>query len=362
MRFQSVGFWNFRNLVDSMVPTDAGCIVLTGANGQGKTNFLEALYVLCYGSSFRTPIMKDLVRHGQRDFSLSAVVLGDDGLRQRLSLRFIEGKREILIDGREIRDRKELLYNIPCIVFCHDDIEFLRGNPENRRRFFDQTMAMHDPLFFDDLRRYRAVLRQRNAAIKEGYRQLLPLYDEQLAITGLRIQQLRAEAVVEFNTVLPQVYRKVSKSESDIHITYRPSWHDCTEVAQVKEMLARTVERDMKMLTTTSGIHRDQFIVMDSQGPFAASGSTGQLRLASLIFRIVQAGLYRQKTGKLPILLVDDVLLELDIAKRESFLEQLGQYSQAFFTFLPDERYHADLQSNGDCRYRVDEGRFVLDG
>ena len=361
MRFQSVGFKNFRNLENSMVPVDDKRILLIGGNGQGKTSFLEALYLLCYGSSFKTLNLRDIITHGHKDFALSAVVLTDDGSQQRISFSFIDGKREILIDGREIKDRKYMVYNIPCIVFSHDDIEFVRGTPEHRRRFFDQTMSMHDPLFFDDLRRYRAILRQRNAAIKEGYVTLIPLYDEQLASVGLHIQEARAKAVVEFNEVLPSLYKIVSGANEEIRIAYKPSWHDCTHVAEICAKLERTLERDLKLLTTASGIHRDQFVVMDSKGIFSASGSTGQLRLASLIFRIAQTSLYRQKTGKDPIVLLDDVLLELDIAKRELFLAQLGSYSQAFFTFLPEEKYSSELGNGHDLRYTVTEGRFVQD-
>lgn len=361
MRFLSVGFSNFRNLENSMVVTSEKEVLLTGSNGQGKTNFLEALYVLCYGSSFRTNNIRELIAHGEKEFTLSALIENRSGLRQRLSFRFSSGKREILIDGRIVRDRKELLYNIPCIVFSHDDIEFIRGEPQFRRKFFDQTMAMYDMLFFDDLRRYRAVLRQRNAAIKGEYRQLLPLYNEQLATFGLRLQKLRQVAVDECNKVLPEVYRRVSMSDTDIVVKYRPSWKNCLNEQDIVNILENNIERDIKMQTTTSGVHRDQFIIVDGKGPFVASGSTGQLRLVSLIFRLVQSRLYLEKTGQSPLLLIDDVLLELDQVKREAFLQELGSYSQAFFTFLPQEHYSSHLQSESVCRYRVQEGRFIAD-
>lgn len=359
MKFRSLGFQHFRNLTDSMVPTDTRHIVLVGNNGQGKTNFLEALYVLCYGSSFRASNIRDMCTHGEREFTLSAIVQTDEGLNQQVLFRFGEGKREIRIDGKEIRDRRELLYNIPCIVFCHDDIEFIRGTPESRRRFFDQTMSLYNPLFFDDLRRYRIVLKQRNAAIKGNYTALIPVYDQQLATLGLTIQNQRRQAVKEFNVLFGPLYAAVSQSDHQMHIAYKPSWGDCDTVADIQEKLTRTLDRDMRMQTTASGIHRDQFVVMDDAIQFATSGSTGQMRLASLIFRIAQVESYRQKTNKDPILLVDDVLLELDIAKRGLFLEKLGGYSQAFFTFLPEETYFSTFSQENNLTYRVEEGTFV---
>lgn len=136
MKFRSVGFKHFRNLEDTLISTDSSQVVLVGKNGQGKTNFLEALYTLCYGSSFRSSQSNVMCKHSFSTFSLSAVVETDDNIQSTLYFNYSSQKREIRIDGKEIKDRKELIYNIPCIVFSHDDIEFVRGTPDHRRRFF----------------------------------------------------------------------------------------------------------------------------------------------------------------------------------------------------------------------------------
>jgi DNA replication and repair protein RecF len=359
MKFRSLGFHNFRNLEDSLIPTEAKHIVLVGNNGQGKTNFLEAIYLLCYGSSFRSVSLNDICRHTEKSFSLTAVVEDEDATNQNLFLRYTDGKREIRIDGKEIRDRRDLIYNIPCIVFSHDDIEFIRGTPESRRRFFDQTLSLYDPLYFDDLRKYRALLKQRNATIKEEYTSLLDLYNLQLAEVGYAIQTRRKEAVEEFNTIFTPLYNKISRSEGEMKIVYKPSWDECNSPAEIVERLERSLTRDLKQQTTTSGIHRDQFTLMDGRVNFSTSGSTGQMRLASLIFRIVQIETYRKRGKKSPILLIDDVLLEMDVERRGEFLKELSGYSQAFFTFLPEEHYFAHLDNSSALIYEVEEGRFI---
>ena len=122
MRFRSIRIHDFRNISSAEVDTDAEDIVLSGINGQGKTNFLEAVYLLCYGSSFRANQLKDAVRHGSDGFSVSAEFLNDYGETQRIITSYQDGKRSISIDGKEINDRKELIYQFPCILFCHDDI------------------------------------------------------------------------------------------------------------------------------------------------------------------------------------------------------------------------------------------------
>jgi DNA replication and repair protein RecF len=357
MKFRSVGFKHFRNLEDTLISTDSSQVVLVGKNGQGKTNFLEALYTLCYGSSFRSSQSNVMCKHSFSTFSLSAVVETDDNIQSTLYFNYSSQKREIRIDGKEIKDRKELIYNIPCIVFSHDDIEFVRGTPDHRRRFFDQTMSMYDPLFFDDLRQYRSVLKQRNAALKEQYYSLLPMYNQKLAESGLRIQTQREQMVKEFNLVFPNLYNIISQNSSNIHIDYKPSWRNCETVDQIIEKLESHRESDIRMNTTISGIHRDKFIVYDDNIYFSESGSTGQMRLASLIFRIAQMHTYRKKTQKKPILLIDDVLLELDIEKRGRFLKELNGYSQAFFTFLPKEQYFSDITPDDSLVYKIEDGR-----
>ncbi len=359
MKFISVGFRQFRNLEETLLPTDARRVLLVGENGQGKTNFLEAVYTLCYGSSFRSVPLNTLCHHGFTSATLSAAVESDEGYRQTISFSYADKKRIIRIDGKEIKDRKDLIYTIPCIIFSHDDIEFIRGTPEDRRRFFDQTMSMYDPLFFDDLRQYRLILKQRNKAIKEDYLSLLPVYNEKIAEVGLRIQQKRKETVDEFNEMFTPLYRKVSGLDTELSILYKPSWKHCESEQDIIDKLERSLHQDTRMQTTVSGIHRDQFIAMENSSQFSLSGSTGQMRLASLIFRVAQMNTFKNKSGREPVILLDDVLLELDIEKRGLFLDLLQGYSQAFFTFLPKESYFKDEGASESLVYSVQNGRFT---
>ncbi|MCF0261926.1 MAG: DNA replication/repair protein RecF, partial [Sphaerochaetaceae bacterium] len=284
------------------------------------------------------------------------------GLDRTAEISFFEGKKHIKLDGKEIRDRKELIYCIPCIVFSHDDIEFVRGEPENRRRFFDQTMTMYDPVFFDDLRRYKNVLKQRNAAIKEKQYSLLDIYDQKLASYGLPIMKARRSVCNSFSAIFPDIYNAVAQEDRGIEIKYRPSWEEESDLDKIVSRLYEQRETDLKLNTTTSGPHRDRFIITDKNGIFVNGASTGQMRLASLVFRSAQAAFYRQKTGLNPIFLIDDVLLELDTAKRARYLAYLGHYNQAFFTFLPEEKYFGslfDMKGSDTIIYKVKEGSFI---
>ncbi len=357
MKFRKVSLSNFRNISSASLETDAEDIVLTGMNGQGKTNFLEAIYILCYGSSFRTSHLKQAVMHGEEGFTLSADFENEYGETERITTSFYEGKRKILLDGKEITDRKELIYRFPCIAFTHEDIDFIKGEPDTRRRFFDQMMSLHSPLFFDNSRSYRIMLMQRNAAIKTNP-SLIHLYDERLASIGLDIMAARAAAIYDFNKIFPELFRKISGTDMELEIKYQPSWSDMTEKDEIVSYLESTEERDLKMSCTTSGIHRDRFSVMYGGIPFSSIGSTGQIRLCSLLFRISESIYFSRMTGRKPVILLDDVLLELDDRKRSLLLSELSGYSQAFYTFLPREKYF-DEGKKADF-FAVENGRFSL--
>ncbi len=350
MRFTSLTYSGFRNIFSSSIDVDRKNIVLYGSNGQGKTNILESVYILSYGSSFRTPFLKECIRHGEEGFSISGS-FSDDGENGRIGLSYYDRTRRIILDGKEIKDRKALIYQFPCIVFCHEDINYIKGEPEYRRRFFDQMMCLYSPFFFDELRSYRAILSQRNAAVKNGDEMLISLYNERLAVHGLAIMKERQKAVDEFNAIFPDLFSFISDTGYRLEVTYQPSWKN-EKSSDIVSFLEDSVERDIRMSTTTSGPHRDRFSVMSQYGPFREMGSTGQLRLCSIIFRIAEAVYFTRLTSRKPVLLIDDVLLELDSIKRGKVLSSLPQYSQAFFTFLPDEEYNEKLGDRIECEVR----------
>lgn len=354
MHFKSIKFYNFRNINNGIVLFDKDDIILEGMNGQGKTNILESIYTLCYGNSFRTQVSREMIKHGERIMNLSAIIEDEDDIYE-VSYSLELNKRKIILNGKEVKDRKELIYLFPCIVFTHDDIDFIKGEPEMRRKFFDQTLSMYDPIYLNYIRSYRNILAQRNAAIKNNQISLLDIYDVKLANLGFEIIKSRKTMVNEFNEIFPFLYKKISGTEKNITVNYRSSWEEKENPNQIIDYLKETHDRDIKLLTTTSGIHRDRFTVNDENGPLVITGSTGQIRLASLLFRIAEARIFKDKTGKDPILLLDDVLLELDDIKRAKFLNELTSYCQAFYTFLPRESYFNEKKES-IIEYNVCEG------
>ncbi|MBT3273774.1 MAG: DNA replication/repair protein RecF [Spirochaetales bacterium] len=339
MGFRSVQVYNYRNLKDTLVDVDAREIFLVGENGQGKTNFLESIYLLCYGSSFRTKKDRELIRIGEKSMSVHGTSVTDDD--NEVSLKIEEGKKQITLNRKRISDRKQLIQHLPCIIFSHDDIEFVSGPPERRRWFFNQTMSLYNPLFIDILRRYSKIIHMRNTSVRDRRDDLLDVYDSQAAAAGLDLQKRRGKAITKFNKTFNGLFHSVSGLSGNIEIRYMPSWGKAETIDEAAELLRSRRTTDYAFKTTTSGPHRDRIGFYLEGRDFSRIASTGQRRLMSLVLRVAQAKFYTEMSRRAPILLLDDVLLELDAGRRRKFIAELPEYEQAFFTFLPDEHYAA---------------------
>ena len=351
----------FRNLVDSETDVRGKDIFLVGENGQGKSNFLEALYFCSYASSFRLSRDKELVRTGERDCSAGASL--DASVYSNINVAFKEGKKSITLDGKRLEDRKELLSVVPSIVFCHEDMEFVAGTPERRRWFFDQTRCLWDPLYLEDFRKYRHVLKSRNSLIREAAcldretSAMLDALDPQLAYYGLELKKKRQETAEEFTFVFEPLYREIS-GIAGIGVKYLPSWKE-DELQGIVTFLSEKREADVSLGVSLSGPHRDRYLFTREAEEFSGKASTGQRRLLALLLRIAQIKVFSEKTGKKPVLLLDDVLLELDGEKRRKFLSVMPEYEQAFYTFLPGEPFEKYRKSD-TIVYHMDCGRVKL--
>jgi DNA replication and repair protein RecF len=358
----------FRNLSDAVVETAAKNIFLVGENGQGKTNFLEALYFCSYASSFRRARDSDIAQNEKKDFSASITTAkpasGQPVEKSTLGdvlVKFEKSKKSVFIDGKKKEDRKELLSVVPCVVFCHEDMEFVAGSPERCRWFFDQALSLYDLVYLDDLRGYRRVLKSRNSVLRDNRQghngslePLLDALDQQAALYGVRLMEKRETAAQLFSGVFSQLFEQVANI-TGMAVLYNPSWKACC-VDEAIALLRKRRTADLAAGISLSGPHRDRYVFTLDGRDFAGNASTGQRRLLALLLRVAQARRYRETTGGNPILLLDDVLLEMDGEKRRRFLAALPDYNQAFYTFLPEEPFQ-HYRTGDTLVYYVKQGR-----
>lgn len=354
-----------------MIDLSSREVYFVGENGQGKSNLLESLYYSAYGSSFRTHNESEIIRKNEKEMSVRSLFREETGQSHTTSIAVKDKSKKIEKDGKYIRDRKELIDTMPCVLYSHEDLEFVTGSPERRRFFIDQSLSMYDVSYIDVSRKYKRILKNKNICLKEKQYNLLDTYDLQLAQSGLEIQKKRKDAVFGFNQIFGKLYSQISGIQ-DVTIRYIPSWKHIqkTENAvspyldinmppekEVTDYLKKMREQEKVMEISLSGPHRDRIVFERKGEPFVPTSSTGQKRLLALVLRTGQAVFYRQITGRKPVLLMDDVLLELDPEKRQKFTALLPEYDQLFCTFLPGEPYENYKRQNTKI-YKIKNGEW----
>ncbi len=352
---KSIQTYAFRNLEDREVDCSAREVCLVGNNGQGKSNFLEAIYFLSYASSFRGARDSDLIRFGEEACSVIGKIDLLDCETMRVSVE--AGKKAVFHGNKCIRDRKALLDLIPVIIFSHNDLDYVCGPPEKRRWFFDQIASLGSPAYIDSLRTFKKILKSRNTLIREGKISLLDVLDIQFAQAGLEVQEARKVLLEGLSRDFSTQFAEVSGIKG-VEISYRPSWR-LDSFDKVLDLLKTKRESDIALGYSSSGPHRDRWEFSHENRNFLIKASTGQRRLLALLLRISQALWYMKKTGREPIYLLDDVLLELDGEKKQSFFTLLPHYAQAFFTFLPEENL-SYFKANTALIYQVNNGKLSL--
>ena len=354
--------YNFRNLSNETIDLSSREVFFVGENGQGKSNFLESLYYCAYGSSFRTNQESEIIKNGESEMSIHSMFNEENKTTHTTLLKIKDKKKSIEKDGKIIHDRKELINTIPCVLYSHDDLDFAVGSPERRRFFIDQSLSMYDVMYIDLMRRYRRILKSRNLCLSERNYSLIDSYDIQLAQNGIEIQKKRKAAIFKFNQIFDRIYEEVTGIDG-VHVRYLPSWKEPDEGINcdyiIREYLQKNRDIEAIRNTTMSGTHRDRIVFERNGSAFIPKASTGQRRLVSLILRTAQAVFYNQITGKKPVLLMDDVLLELDPMKRQKVTSLLPEYDQLFCTFLPGEPYENYRRENTFV-YEIKEGNWKI--
>lgn len=360
MPILSISYVNYRNIQDSTINLLSKEVYFVGENGQGKSNLLESIYYSAYGNSFRTHLDSEIIKNNQKNFSLRTVFRDENNISNNIFISYENSKKKIEKNGKAVKDRKELINTMPCVLFCHEDLEFAVGEPERKRFFLDQCLSMFDVMYIDLNRNYKKLLKNRNISLKENKYEMLDIYDSQLAQIGIEIQKKRRNAIFQFNQIFGNLYEKVTGIDG-VSIKYDPSWKVnekiIPEYEEVINILLTKREMDKVMCTTMSGPHRDRIKYIRNGKDFVPSASTGQRRLLAILLRIGQAIFYKNITNKKPILLMDDVLLELDPEKRKSINSLLPEYEQLFCTFLPGEPYEKYMKSSTSV-YEIIKGQW----
>jgi DNA replication and repair protein RecF len=315
---------DFRNYGRLDVDFTPGFHLLLGNNAQGKTNILEAIYLMSTLRSFRGVGSAQMVRHGQKGYFVGGKVVGQG--EHEIKMYWSAVERSLSLDGRPVRKLTDYLGSLRTVVFCTEDLQIVKGSARNRRRFLDLLLSQTHPSYLPLLQRYARVLRSRNALLKRSMVDEVALesFTRELVTAGEEIVRMRREFSPKFSPLARLAYRRIAHDAEELRIEYQSSVKDDFAVE-----LAQGRRREQSYRATLIGPHRDEIQLLLNDRPAAQFGSEGQKRTLAIALKVAQAEYVTGLHGSPPILLIDDVMGELDVKRRSGLLPLLERSHQA---------------------------------
>ncbi|WP_043584121.1 DNA replication/repair protein RecF [Geminisphaera colitermitum] len=375
MRLRRITLQNFRNIAFADLALDGRLQFLVGANGQGKTNLLEAAGFVTALRSFRTTDARILIRQGQPEAAIACEFEHEHLGSTRLLIKLRTDGKEVWCDGERISRLADHLGRFPTVVFSSQDQQLVRGAPALRRRWLDLTLSATDPAYLRALQTYHQALAGRNNLLKrQAPPPQLAAFEHPLAAAAAELSAKRTAGIADLAQHVTTAYARIADHAEPTDIALRadnatpsageppPLDAGCSalDVGRSQRAWLALFEharaRDLQMRTTLTGPHRDDLLLRVGGRSARDYGSEGQQRCLALALRLAQVEFFRHKTGLEPILLADDVLGELDPARRRRFWTSLGDTRQviATGTTLPDTTLgHWQL-------YQVTEGAVTI--
>jgi DNA replication and repair protein RecF len=311
---------DFRNYARLDVDFAPGFHLLLGDNAQGKTNILEAIYLMATLRSFRGVGSAQMIRQGAKGYFVGGTVVGQG--QADIKMYWSAAERSLSLNSQPVKKLSDYLGTLRTVVFCTEDLQLIKGTGRGRRRFLDLLLSQTQPGYLSLLQRYAHALRARNALLKQRTTDEMALegFSRELVALGTEITRQRREIVPRISPLARLAYRRISNDAEELRIEYLPSVKRdfAVELAQ-----SRARERSQRM--TVVGPHRDELQLELNVRSAAQFGSEGQKRSVAIALKMAQAEYLTGLHGSAPLLLIDDVMGELDVKRRSGFLPLLEQ-------------------------------------
>ena len=314
---------NFRNYKSQEINLEKNINIFYGENAQGKTNIIEAIFLSSMGKSFRAKKDKEMIMLGEEKSNIEIEYEKTD--RDGKIKIELGNKKIVYINGIKIKKLSELLGKINVVIFTPDDINILKGGPQNRRRFLDIMISQLRPNYMYNLNLYLKTLEQRNNYLRQIREEnknenMLDIWDEELANYAINIYKYRKEFIEKIKEKIKKIHEEITNNKEEIKIEYLS---ECISKEKYLELLKQRRKLDIIKGYTTKGIHRDDFTIYINDKELSTYGSQGQHRTAILSLKLAELNIVKEEIGESPILLLDDFMSELDEKRRKNFLEKI---------------------------------------
>ena len=354
MWIKKIKIKNFRNYESEEINLEKNINIFYGQNAQGKTNIIESIFLCSLGKSFRTKKDKEMIKLNEQNTVVEVEYEKSD--RDGKIKIEIGNKKNIYLNGIKIKKLSELLGNLNIVIFTPDDINILKGGPQNRRRFLDIMISQLRPNYMHILNLYIKTMEQRNnylRQIKEEHKDenLLEIWDEKLAEYAIKIYEYRKEFIEKIIKKLDIIHKNITNGEEQIELEYVT---ECDSKEKYLKLLKERRKLDIIKGFTTKGVHRDDFMIYINRKDIKIFGSQGQNRTAMLSLKLAELQVIYDEIGEYPILLLDDFMSELDKTRRKNFLENI-EGTQVIITGTEK----LDIENLEYLEYNVSNGKVL---
>src|SRR5512135_2120693 len=398
MYLKHLSLTNFRKFTRLDIDIPQRVVLLAGANAQGKTSVLEAIYFLAAFTSFQTHADRQIVNfYEAKNNSLTVTRLVADYQRSRskhrLEARLIleptgvlnaqRLRKEILLDGVK-KPVNEVIGHFNAVVFVPQMSQIIEGAPEDRRRYLNLALAQSTPAYARILSEYNQALTQRNALLKllgerGGNSDQLGVWDEALARLGAQIILWRIEAIQQIERLASRVHHELTRGAEILRLSYEPAFDplpkpngqlglkidtvvdrsrlELNEIRDVFQARLRELRNEEIMRgITTIGPHRDELRFLANDIDLGNYGSRGQVRTALLSLKLAEVNWMKDRTGEWPVILLDEVMAELDLQRRADLLKYVGVSEQVLFTTTDLNLFTPEFVQQAEV-WKVESGR-----
>jgi DNA replication and repair protein RecF len=396
MYLRHLSLTNFRNFARLDMDIPQRVVLLTGANAQGKTSVLEAIYFLAAFTSFQTHADRQIINFHEAKNSLAVTRLVADyqkaRSKHRLEVRLIleptgiNGQRlrkEILLDGAK-KSTNDAVGHFNAVIFVPQMSQIIEGAPEDRRRYLNLALAQSTPAYARVLSEYNQALTQRNALLKMlgergGNSDQLEVWDDALTRLGAQIILWRIEAIQQIERLASRVHHELTHGSEILRLAYDPAFDplpkpngqmglkldtvldrsrlELDEIqnsfrTRLRELRGEEIARGV----TTVGPHRDDLRFLANHIDLGDYGSRGQVRTALLALKLAEVNWMKDRTGEWPVILLDEVMAELDLQRRADLLQYVGESEQVLFTTTDLNLFTPEFAKQAEV-WRVESGK-----
>ena len=341
LRLHKISLIQFRNYHSAVFEFAAPVTCITGANGSGKTNLLDAVYYLCYTKSYFSAYQQNSVQMGTDGFRVTGT-FDHRQEKETISCKWKAAKKEVFKNDVVYEKFTDHIGRYSAVMIAPDDTELINGGSEPRRRWVDSILGQVDKEYLEKLMHYQRILLQRNAWLKlQAYKtnpdySELDFYNAQLAIDGTYIYKQRTQFLTDFLPLLNEFYHRLSGGREEIQVTYT------TDLSQklLADWLTQGLEHDLRLQRTLRGIHKDDWDFSLNGMVLKQFGSQGQKKSFLFALKLGQYAYLSRALGHLPILLLDDIFEKLDQSRMEALLRIIrdDHFGQVILTDTHPER------------------------